>query len=90
MNNGTRVQLVTDSSLPDKHFVREAAIALLARDVLLGHDSESAENAIAWARYFVDGWENSEHDGDCIKRAHTCSRCMIDEAKREAQEVHDD
>ena len=83
-------QLVTDSGLPYEHFVREAAIALLARDALLGHDSKDAENALVWSRHIMDKHENAEHNGDCVSQCCTCIRCMCDEAKREARELHDD
>jgi hypothetical protein len=81
--------LVTDSSREDGHFVREAAIALYARDALVGHDSDSAENALAHSRAIFDLYETAEHDGDCTQVPGPCIRCLVDEAKRETQEIHD-
>jgi hypothetical protein len=78
--------LVTNSALPDEHYVREAAILGLAMDCVLGRDSFEAENAIAWSRRLMDEYEHSEHDGDCTKQAHTCSRCLCDEALSQARE----
>lgn len=83
-------QLVTRSSLPDAHFVREAAVGIIAINAIVGHDSHRLENAVEWARALVDGNENAEHDGDCTNQPMTCIRCLIDEAMSDAQEVHDD
>lgn len=83
-------QLVTDSSLPHTHFVREAAILILAEDALLGEDSRSAENAVAWSRKLMDDHEDAEHYGDCVKQAITCLRCLCDDAKALAQKRYDE
>lgn len=77
--------LVTNSSLPHSHYMREAAIAQLAYDALLGHDSAAAENALAWARALMDEHEDAVHDGDCTNQPQTCLRCFCDEAKNTAE-----
>jgi hypothetical protein len=78
-------RLVTDSSLPMEHFIREAAITWLAKETLLGQDSRSAENALAAARRFMDEYEHSEHFGDCTKQPQSCQRCICDEALAETR-----
>lgn len=80
--------LVTDSGKPDNHFIREGAILELAQDCVLGHDAVLADNALIWSRHFMDVYEASQHDGDCTNQAHTCARCMCDEAMEESRRAH--
>ena len=81
-----RPMLVTNSGLPEAHFVREAAIAWLAFDALLGHDSHMAENALAWARALMDAHQHEAHDGDCTNQPMTCLRCLCDDAIKHAED----
>lgn len=88
---GARAQegqtLVTNSALPESHFVREMAIALAASDALAGEDSSTVENAVTWARrLFASAEAAPVHDGDCVNACATCVLCFVQQFVDEARE----
>lgn len=79
--------LMTDSSLPETHFLREMAIAVAASDALAGEDSSSVENAVVWARRLFGSVEAEPiHNGDCVYACSTCTLCFVQAFIDEARE----
>jgi len=75
---------------------REAAVCLLAAENAMCDDM-TAEEAIAHARrgvIYMDSedsiWKDGQHSGDCTKTAHTCLRCMVEEAEALADWLYED
>ena len=55
-----------------------------ARDVLaiskIACIDEPDSADLAWAREVFDRYRDAEHSGDCTKQAHTCGRCLVEDA----------
>ena len=69
--------------------VRNAAICLLAADNALC-DGMTPEEAVAFVRrqeaaLDEEPWANGKHHGDCTKQPETCTRCMFEDAEKEAR-----
>lgn len=73
--------------------VRNAALCLLAADSALCDDM-TPEQAVAFSRRLEAGldedpWSDGRHCGDCTSQPMTCTRCLIEDAEREARERYD-
>ena len=66
---------------------QELAAMLLSRD----EDGQIGGGSMPWARKFVEGNTDAEHEGDCPhaknKRPVTCSRCVVDRAMSDAHKI---
>lgn len=69
--------------------VRNAALCVIALEECLA-DAMTPERAIAYARGIEaaldeEPWADGKHCGDCTKDAHTCARCLVEQAERDAR-----
>lgn len=78
----------------DEPDFREAAIALLAVDAVLGDDM-TCEQAVASARRQASAltddptWTDGKHGGDCTSQPHTCMRCVVEQAEQDARTLYE-
>ena len=50
-------------------------------------DRDEGGGVIVWAQRVIASGKDAAHDGDCTNKSHTCHRCIVDLALRDADRL---
>lgn len=82
------VSLTTEQLDDIVPLLRWISFAVIGWKTDLGRQYPGVEDAAKqWAGELLAYIKHPEHDGDCTNQPHTCIRCLVEEARRDAQTV---